>query len=81
VLFWTTVAGTLFTLGCAVTDSFTTFYGLRALMGFTLTACQTIGLSYIKDMFYFHEHARKIGTCLFCRLSNLLPLFGAGHDR
>ncbi|MCJ1393458.1 hypothetical protein MMC18_006333 [Xylographa bjoerkii] len=78
VLFWTQVAGTLFTLGCALTTSFTTFYGLRALMGFTLTACQTIGLSYIKDMFFFHEHARKIGlwAALFLLSPYCGPLFG-----
>lgn len=78
VLFWTTVAGTLFTLGCTVTQSFNIFYALRALMGFTLTACQTIGLSYIKDMFYFHEHARKIGLWagLFLLAPYCGPLFG-----
>ena len=78
VLFWTTVAGTFFTLGCCLTTSFTTFYGLRALMGFTLTAAQTIGLSYIKDMFFFHEHARKIGLWagLFLLSPYCGPLFG-----
>lgn len=78
MLFWTTVAGTLFTLGCALTHDFETFYGLRAMMGFTLTACQTIGLSYIKDMFFFHEHARKIGLWagLFLLAPYCGPLFG-----
>lgn len=78
VLFWTTLAGAFFTLGCALTTSFTTFYGLRALMGFTLTACQTIGLSFIKDMFFFHEHARKIGlwAALFLSAPYCGPLFG-----
>lgn len=78
VLFWTTVAGAFFTLGCCLTTSFTTFYGLRALMGFTLTACQVIGLAYLKDMFYFHEHARKIGlwAALFLTAPYFGPLFG-----
>ena len=66
--------GTFFTLSCALTTSFPAFYGLRALMGFTLTAGQTIGLSFIKDMFYFHEHARKIG--LWAWLFLLSPYFG-----
>jgi MFS family permease len=74
VLFWTTVSGTLFTLACTVTHDFNTFYAFRALMGFTLTACQTIGLSYIKDMFYFHEHARKIN--LWAGLFLLSPYCG-----
>lgn len=50
VVFWTTLSGSLFTLGCALTHDFTTFYALRALMGLTLTCCQTVGLAYIKDM-------------------------------
>lgn len=73
VLFWTTLAGALFTLGCAVTTNFTTFYALRAMMGFTLTACQTIGLSFIKDMFFFHEHARKIGLWAALFLAGMWP--------
>jgi hypothetical protein len=48
------------------------------MMGFTLTAGQTIGLSYIKDMFFFHEHARKIGLWadLFLLSPYCGPLFG-----
>jgi len=70
--------GTFFTLGCCLTTSFKTFYGLRALMGFTLTACQVIGLSFIKDMFFFHEHARKIGlwAALFLLSPYCGPMFG-----
>ena len=46
------------------------------MMGFTLTACQTIGLSFIKDMFFFHEHARKIGMqSLFFSPKNLSLTF------
>jgi MFS family permease len=78
ILFWTTVAGTLFTLGCCVAPNFQTFYGLRAMMGITLTAGQAIGLAYIKDMFFFHEHVRKIGLWAgFFLLSPYCgPLFG-----
>ncbi|KAH8654545.1 major facilitator superfamily domain-containing protein [Tricladium varicosporioides] len=74
VLFWTVLAGTFFTLGCCLTKSFTAFYALRALQGFTLTSGQTIGLAYIKDMFFFHEHARKIG--LWAGLFLLSPYAG-----
>jgi MFS family permease len=54
------------------------FYGLRALQGFTLTSGQTIGLAYIKDMFFFHEHARKIGLWagLFLLSPYCGPMFG-----
>lgn len=78
VLFWTTIAGTSFTLACVLTDSFSVFYGFRALMGITHTAGQTIGLAFIKDMFYFHEHARKIGlwVAFFFASPYCGPLFG-----
>lgn len=49
VLFWSTLLGTFFTLACCLTTSFTVFYAFRALMGVTLTACQVIGLAYVKD--------------------------------
>jgi MFS family permease len=78
VLFWTSLLGTGFTLGCCITKNFTTFYGLRVLMGFFLTALQTIGLSFIQDMFFFHEHARKIGiwSAFYLASPYLGPLFG-----
>lgn len=68
------LAGTLFTLGCCLIQNFGGFYALRAVQGFTLTSGQTIGLAYIKDMFYFHEHARKIG--LWAGLFLLSPYAG-----
>jgi MFS family permease len=78
VMFWSTLTGTFFTLACAVTDSFPVFYGFRALMGLTLTAYQVVGLACVKDMFFFHEHARKIGiwVALFILSPYLGPFFG-----
>jgi MFS family permease len=61
VLFWSTLAGTLFSLGICITTSFPAFYALRALQGFCLSSVQGIGLAFINDMFFFHEQARKIG--------------------
>ncbi|KAI9810481.1 MAG: hypothetical protein M1827_006257 [Pycnora praestabilis] len=77
-MFWSTLLGTFFTLACAVTNDFTVFYAFRALMGFTLTAYQAVGLSVIKDMFFYHEHARKIGiwVALFVMSPYVAPLFG-----
>ena len=49
-LLWSTVLGTIFTLVCALAPDFSVFYGFRAPMGVTLTAGQTIGLAFIKDM-------------------------------
>jgi MFS family permease len=76
-MFWSTLTGTLFTLACAVTNSFPVFYGFRAMMGLTLTAYQVVGLACVKDMFYFHEHARKIGiwVAIFILSPYLGPFF------
>lgn len=61
VMFWSTLAGAMFTLACAVTESFNVYYGFRAMMSLALTSFQITGLACVKDMFFFHEHARKIG--------------------
>lgn len=61
LLLWTNVAGTCFILGCVLSTNFTMYYGFRGLQGFTLTCGQTIGVGIIKDMFFLHEQARKIG--------------------
>ncbi|KAF2205365.1 MFS general substrate transporter [Delitschia confertaspora ATCC 74209] len=74
ILFWSTLTGTFFTLACALAPNFDTYYSFRALMGLTLTAFQVVGLSCVKDMFYFHEHARKIG--LWVALFILSPYLG-----
>ena len=78
VMFWSTLTGTFFTLACCLTDSFPAFYGFRALMGFTLTAYQVVGLACVKDMFFFHEHARKIGiwVAIFILSPYLGPCLG-----
>ncbi|MCJ1408110.1 hypothetical protein MMC19_002183 [Ptychographa xylographoides] len=78
VMFWSTLLGAAFTLACAVTTDFTVFYAFRALMGVTLTAFQVTGLACVKDMFFFHEHARKIGiwVALFIMSPYLSPFFG-----
>jgi MFS family permease len=77
VMFWSTLTGTLFTLACAVATNFRIFYGFRAMMGFTLIAYQVVGLACVKDMFYFHEHARKIGiwVAIFILSPYLGPFF------
>jgi MFS family permease len=70
--------GTAFTLGATLAPDFETFYAMRALMGITLTACQAVGLSYVKEMFFYHEHARKIGIWAALLLMSPFcgPLFG-----
>jgi len=77
VLFWVVLSGTFFTLGCTLAPSFNVYYAMKALQGFTLTAGQTSGLAFIQDMFFFHEHAKKIGiwTAVFLASPYFGPLF------
>jgi MFS family permease len=63
-IFWTQFIGTMMILGCAVTPNFAGYYAFRALQTFFLTSGQTVVLTVIKDMFFFHELARKIGTAV-----------------
>lgn len=60
-LFWSTVGGLAFSIGTVLSPSFECFYAMRALTGFFITSAQTISIAFIKDMFFMHERARKIG--------------------
>ncbi|ORY78923.1 major facilitator superfamily domain-containing protein [Leucosporidium creatinivorum] len=78
VLFWTQFLGTMMILGSVLVTNFDQYYALRPLTSLFLTASQTIGLTFLKDMFYFHEHARKIGIWIFIFLCSPYcgPFFG-----
>ena len=70
--------GLFFVLGSVLAPSFTCHYAMRPLAAVTLSCGQTIGLSFIKDCFFFHEHARKIGiwVTIFACAPFLSPLLG-----
>lgn len=76
-LFWSTLFGFIFTIAAAVSPTFPCFYAMRALQGLTITSCQTIAMAFIKDIFFFHERARKIGlwALLYIASPYLGPLF------
>ncbi|GAA5965638.1 hypothetical protein JCM21900_003044 [Sporobolomyces salmonicolor] len=78
VLFWTQFIGTFLVLGSALVQSFTGYYALRPLTSLFLTAGQTIGLTFLHDMFFFHEHARKVGiwVVIFLSAPYCGPFFG-----
>ncbi|GAA5908930.1 hypothetical protein JCM6882_004947 [Rhodosporidiobolus microsporus] len=78
VLFWTQFLGTFMVLGSVLVQDFTVYYALRPLTSLFLTAGQTIGLTFVKDQFFFHEHARKIGiwVCIFLCSPYCGPFFG-----
>ncbi|KAH7254422.1 hypothetical protein NW759_009586 [Fusarium solani] len=60
-LFWSTFFGLVFSIVTAVSPNFPCFYAMRAMSGLFLTSGQTIAVAFIKDIFFFHERARKIG--------------------
>ena len=77
VMFWATLLGAVCVLVSAVTTSFQVYYAFRTLTGFFLVSYQIVGLASVKDMFFFHEHARKIGiwVVFFIVSPYLSPLF------
>ncbi|RVX69044.1 hypothetical protein B0A52_06757 [Exophiala mesophila] len=77
VLFWSTLLGFFFTLGAVLAPNFPVHYGMRVLQAVTQSTGQTIGLAFIEDCFFFHEHARKIGIWYAIYISSpfLAPMF------
>lgn len=73
-LFWTQLLGLVFSICTAVSPNFPCFYALRALTGLFITSAQTISIAFIRDMFFFHERARKIG--LWALLYIASPFWG-----
>lgn len=61
VFFWSTLIGFGCALGTCFTRDYTTMFVLRALLGVFITAAQTVSIGVLKDIFFFHESARKIG--------------------
>ncbi|KAL8632435.1 hypothetical protein Q9189_001810 [Teloschistes chrysophthalmus] len=79
VFFWFTVIAFATAAWCAGAGSFESFMTARILNGFFSTVAQGGGLMVIKDMFFFHEHARKINIwASFIIVSPYMgPLLGA----
>ncbi|RSL42798.1 hypothetical protein CEP54_015352 [Fusarium duplospermum] len=60
-LFWSTFFGLVFSIVTAVSPNFPCFHAIRAMSGLFLTSGQTIAVAFIKDIFFFHDRARKNG--------------------
>jgi len=60
VVFWFLIVSTATAAWCAEPGNFESFMAARILNGFFSTVCQAGGLMFIKDVFFFHEQARKI---------------------
>lgn len=61
VLFWTTICGFIVSIGSAVSPTYECYFAMRVLTALFLTAGQTMSIAFLRDMFFFHERARKIG--------------------
>ena len=75
-LFWSMILGTGFLLGSTLSTDFKMYCAFRSLQGLFLTCSQVIGVGVIKDCFFLHEQARKIGLyiCLVLLAPNLGPM-------
>lgn len=62
VIFWSTVVGFACALGSCLVREYAPMFALRVLLGLFITAAQTVSIGVIKDFFFFHESARKIGV-------------------
>jgi MFS family permease len=60
VVFWFMIVSTATAAWCAGATTFESFMAARILNGFFSTVSQSGGLMFIKDIFFFHEQARKI---------------------
>ncbi|KAH7339667.1 MFS general substrate transporter [Rhizoctonia solani] len=65
VLFWSQVVGLGFLIGCTVAPTLTVFATTRCLQSFFSTAPQVVGLYFIKDIFFWHQEARKVNIWTF----------------
>jgi predicted MFS family arabinose efflux permease len=78
VLFWIVFVGTFMCLGTALVQDFTSYYTLRAFMGLFLSGPSSISLAFIRDVFFLHQRARKIGIwfAVFLTSPYFGPMFG-----
>ncbi|KAL2019777.1 hypothetical protein VTK56DRAFT_9221 [Thermocarpiscus australiensis] len=60
VVFWFLLISTATAAWCAGATAFESFMAARILNGLFSTVCQAGGLMFLKDIFFFHEQARKI---------------------
>ncbi|CAK7200191.1 hypothetical protein SEUCBS139899_002882 [Sporothrix eucalyptigena] len=77
-LFWSSIMACAFSIGAVLSPNYTCFYAMRALTGINATSAQTISIAFIRDMFFLHERARKIGlwAALYISSPYLGPLLG-----
>ncbi|KAF2264001.1 MFS general substrate transporter [Lojkania enalia] len=65
VLFWFVVMALWSIAWCAAPGSYVQYETARIINGFFATVAQGSGMIFINDMFFVHEHARKINVWSF----------------
>ncbi|CAK1364197.1 hypothetical protein CB0940_03866 [Cercospora beticola] len=78
VMFWTAIVGFAVSCGAAAAPSYGVYFAMRVLTSLFLTAGQTMTIAVLKDIFFFHERARKIG--LWALLYIASPYFGPQYS-
>ena len=73
-IFWSQVIALFLNLGVALSTKWHTYYVIRVLSGIFSNAPPSIAIALLRDMFFFHERARKIGLWTFCFIAS--PYFG-----
>lgn len=58
VLFWSQFLAALCILGAALCTTYGGHTAFRTLQGLVNTAPQVVGMSFVHDMFFFHQRAR-----------------------
>lgn len=77
-IFWAALIACFLNLGVALSPDWHTYYITRVVQGLFSNAPPSIAIAFIRDIFFFHERARKIGlwTALFIASPYCGPLFG-----
>ncbi|KAK5347905.1 hypothetical protein LTR34_006211 [Exophiala xenobiotica] len=77
-IFWTAFISVFLNLGVALCPGWSEYHITRVVQGLFSNAPPSIAIGFIRDIFFFHERARKIGiwTALFIASPYLGPLFG-----
>lgn len=75
VLFFFSTVAVATSIWCAAAQSFHSYMAARILYGFFAASAAGGGLMWIKDMYFFHEHPRKIN--IWSTALILSPFLGA----
>ena len=73
-VFWSAIIALFLNLAVALSPGWNSYYVTRVLSGVFSNAPPSIAIGFLRDMFFFHERARKIGFWTFLFIAS--PYFG-----